>query len=211
MQFLKSMTRILLIGILIFCFSTSSVAQKRSVGIVTLENYEESDSLTFYNQDGSIWLKFDPYFRENESEFTTPKGFRPHAFHPDYFLIALRVIAIDDSTASVIINENSKALKDVDLNHHTLKFQSWKEHFLDNIFSISLKENVNSLWTKPNEDSQQMEAPAKKDYVRLIPINVKNDWLQVKWKDPKTDKIKTGWVKWRNAQDEILINLFYFA
>jgi len=186
-------------------FSPSLFAQERTIGVVTLDQYEKGDSLVFYNDDETAWLKFDPYYREDESSFSMPSNFQPLAFHPDNFLLVLRAQEIVNGFATVIIDESQNGYSVVNLASKTLKYVEWAD-FMSSVYAVGL--------SKENEIYEKPESESKIDYVQIEhiefkPIKVSNDWLQINW--THEDKTHSGWVKWRDKEDNLLVDFFYFS
>lgn len=189
---------------LLIILSSSLPGQNRSIGVVTINKYEKSDSLVFYNDDKTVWLKFDPYFREDESSFTMPSNFSPLAFHPDYFLLVLRVVEIKGGFAKVVIDEDQKKYSKVDLNSQTLKYLEWSD-FISGISEVELP-NKNEIYKTP--ESELKIDFSRDEYIEFKPHKVSDDWLQIKWSNG--NESYSGWVKWRDEKDNLLVNFYYF-
>src|SRR5690606_17088516 len=74
-----------------------------SIGVISLsDGYSKQDSIKIYNEDGSLWYKFTYYYDDNDGvfEYHNP-NFSPLAFHPDYFLLALKVSGIQKNRYEV--------------------------------------------------------------------------------------------------------------
>lgn len=189
---------------LLIILSSSLLGQNRSIGVVTINKYEKSDSLVFYNEDNTVWLKFDPYFREDELSFTMPSNFNPLAFHPDYFLLVLRVVEIEDGFATVVTDEAQKKYSRVDLNSQTLKYLEWSD-FISSISAVELP-NKNEIFKTP--ESELKIDYSRDEYIEFKPYKVSDDWLQIKWSSE--NESYSGWVKWRDEKDNLLVNFYYF-
>ena len=197
------MNRLLFISLLTLFYSSLS-AQERTIGVVTIDKYVEGDSLVFYSNEENEWLKFDPFYREDESSFSMPSNFQPLAFHPDYFLLVLRVKQIEDDFATVITNESQNSYSMVNLTSKTLKYLEW-EVFFESIYAVDLS-NENNVYRKPESDLKiNFDQNA---YIEFKPIKVLDDWLEINWTNE--NETHTGWVKWRDKEDNLLIDLHYY-
>ena len=194
----------LLYLIFLSLFFSSLFAQERTIGVVTIDKYQKGDSLVFYNNDETVWLKFDPFYREDESSFSMPSNFKPLAFHPDYFLLVLRVEQIDGGFATVIIDESQNSYSMINLTSKTLKYVVWAD-FITSIYSVGLSKE-NELYKKP-ESASKIEYD-QTDYIEFKPIKVSDDWLQINWTHENVSH--SGWVKWRDEKDNLLIDFYYF-
>lgn len=206
------MRRLLISSLLLLMAASGVAAQPKSIGIVTLERYERSDSLTFLNEDGSVWLSFDPYYRENESSFSVPDGFGPMSFHPDYFTLALRCVSVKDSLAAVVIDEQTGTIKYADVGSQTLEFQTWEDH-LTGLFAIGLRDRTPPARAEPDSTAEIVDVYSSMDY-RLKPAEVRGDWLRVEIQPAhgsEEEDARSGWIRWRDDQDQLLITLFYFS
>ncbi len=65
-----------------------------SLGLIVLSKaYGEKDYIHLYNEDGSLWHKFSFYYDDSDGNFEYAfEDFRPFAFNPDYFLLALKCV-----------------------------------------------------------------------------------------------------------------------
>lgn len=198
------------ICVTLICVVPLCNAQSRSIGIVTLGNYEEGDSLVFLNRDGKSWLRFDPYFRSDESQIVSPEGFNPLAFHPDYFLLVLRSFAMEGNRAEVVVDEESGLTKLVELENPVYKFVRW-EVFLKELFSVGLLDNTPSFRMAPDSSSAIIDRDEYDSYEVLRITQVEGEWVRIDWGGLDFVSEGYGWVPWRNSKDELLLQFYYFA
>lgn len=176
-----------------------------TVGVISVtENLTEKDTIRLFNEDGSLWYKFSFFYDDSDGKFDFPNDkFKPLAFHPDYFLLALTVTDKLNDRYEVTVNETTglrKYLKDKNF----LLFRTWEEHILS-VFSVDFNEANNPLLEKPSENADRAYYDKDEFY---HPSQIKGEWLQVKW--GSEGSWKYGWIKWKDGE-KLLIELFYFA
>lgn len=180
-----------------------------SLGLIVLsKGYGQKDFIHIYNKDGSLWYKFTFYYDDSDGNFEYANDrFRPFAFHPDYFLLALKCVRKDSGRYEVIVNEETGLKKYVKANDHTLKFETWGDHILK-IFSVSFDRKVNPILEVPQGRVKRGAVPD----VPIHPVKVKGEWLKVKWSATKGERAKynSGWIRWKRGE-RLLVELFYFA
>ena len=170
--------------------------------VVSLDKFSETDSIVFYNKDGSIWHHFS--FDYN-GRFENRDDFKPLAFHPDYFLLVLIPIAKEGDKLGVLVNDET--VKYIDANSDIFHYQSWEEHLLEKVYAIDLNKNQ-QLRRKPSADAEIVDKDAQGVYQ---PVQVLNDWLKVRWQSEKSAKqTKQGWIRWKDG-DRILLKFLYIS
>jgi hypothetical protein len=190
---------------------------KDTLGLITLsdkypsgknEIKDKNDFIRFYNEDGSLWYEFTFYYDDSDGEFEYQNdNFRAFAFHPDHFLLSLMCVGEDKNRYQVVVNEEPELKKYVKKSDDNLKLESWSEHILKT-FSIDLEKGKNTIFETP--DGKEIK-PDLEAMDRFEAVEVKGDWLKVKWEiSGKSKENKTGWVRWKK-DDVILISWFYFA
>lgn len=185
-----------------------------SIGLIVLseKNYGKNDFVRIYNEDGSLWYKFTFFYDDSDGEFEyANKDFSPLAFHPDYFVLALKCVGKEEGRYEVIVNEETRTRKYVRADDSTLTFRTWEEHILK-VFAIGLNLKENPLREAPQGKVKSISLP---DPVVFHPVNVRGDWLEVRWATTDQDtnkemKYGSGWVQWKK-NGKILIELFYIS
>lgn len=177
---------------------SEEILQKSESGIIVFnEQSLATDSVHILNLDGSIWWKFTFYYK---GKFSFPKEFRPLAFHPDYFLLAMEIKSRVNQN-EYIVDVGNGLEKKINLEASALKFQNWKYFFQERVFSVFQEDG--NLFSLP---FGQGEIVGKfKNGIVYKPREVNGDWLKVTWGDEE----KSGWVRWRN--EKIILELFYFS
>ena len=86
---------------------------KETKGLIILsDRHSKNDFVCFYNKDGSLWYEFTFYYDDKDGKFEYEnKNFDPFAFHPDYFLLALKCVGSDKNRYEVIVNEKKRLRK----------------------------------------------------------------------------------------------------
>ena len=197
---------------------TCSLAQqestlKNSIGVVTLNkksfNVDIKSKIHFYNKDDSLWLAFS--FSENARKETQAEiekvNFDPFAFHLDYLLLALKCVNANSQYFEVVVNDEIGLTKYIRKDDLIFKFETWATHIIQR-FGIDFNKSSNPLRTGPTQNARLAQMP--KDVI-FRPIQIKGDWVKVRWEVPSTVKeARYGWVKWREGTS-LLVYLLYFA
>lgn len=213
LQVLNTVISIFVFLLIISCHENSGTAvqifHKRviiienSIGVITLsENYTKNDTVKIYNVDGSLWYKFT-YYNQKDMELSN-KEFIPFAFHPDYFLLVLKVTDTIGDNYQVVVNEHNGLKKYVKKNDSTLRFLTWTEHILNNVFAVTFDPNVNPIREMPNNNAREVTFDDTEIYQ---PYKIQEDWLQIRWGD--TSRWNYGWIRWKE-NEKLLIELYYF-
>lgn len=183
-----------------------------SLGLIVLsESYSEKGFIHIYNDDGSLWHKFTFYYDDSDGEFEYDNvNFRPFAFHPDYFLLALKCVRKEAGRYQVIVNEETRLKKYVKTNDPFLRFETWENHILK-AFSVGFNRKENPVLNVPQG---RVKKVVMKDSP-FHPVGVRGEWLRVKWgvmdgTDGKRAKHNSGWIRWKKG-DRLLIELFYIS
>ncbi|MEO8648323.1 MAG: hypothetical protein ABI539_04075 [Acidobacteriota bacterium] len=182
---------------------------KNTKGLIVLsDKYGKNDFVRFYNEDGSLWYEFTYYYDDSDGKFEYENAnFEPFAFHPDYFVLALKCVGEDKGRYEVIVNEDTGLKKFVKKDDPTLKFQTWDEH-ITKAFAVSFNREENPLREMPEGKIKVVELPKEATF---HPVKVQGEWLKVNWEVAKhVDHAGFGWIKWKENQ-KLLIELFYFS
>ncbi|QQS41740.1 MAG: hypothetical protein IPM63_01980 [Acidobacteriota bacterium] len=190
-----------------------------SKGVVVLtDKYGEEDTVKIYDKGGAVWYEFSYYdesaFDELESINT---DFKPFAFHPDYLLLALRVVGEDAALYEVVVNEESDLRKFVRKDDENLAYESFEDHILT-VYAVDFDQKANPLRSGPEGE------PLSGNFSKVPifkPSKVEGDWLEVIFSDPETGEADAnsngrtkeparGWIRWRDGS-HLRIALFYVA
>lgn len=176
-----------------------------STGIIVLkDNYNKKDTVKIYNDDGSLWYKFTYYYDDSDGKFDYPNDeFRPYAFHPDNFVLALEVIKVEISEYKIIVNKKTRLVKKVK-KESFLQFLTWDQYVL-NAFSIGFNHEVNPIQKEPQKESGTIAYKQENIY---HPIKIQGEWLQIKW--GSEGNWNYGWIKWKE-ENRLLIEIYLFA
>ena len=179
-----------------------------SIGLIVLsERYGRKDFVHIYNGDGSPWYSFSFYYDDRDGKFDyANEGFRPFAFHPDYFLLALKCVKREGGRYEVVVNEETGLRKYVRADDPTLRFETWESHIL-RVFSITLDLKENPVRNAPH--GRVTKAPTRDG--PFHPVEVKGEWLKIKWGPADGGRTAgSGWIRWKRGE-RLLVELFYFA
>jgi hypothetical protein len=163
---------------------TDNTKLEGAIGIITTsDKYQFGDTITIFNKQKQavkyvvITEEYHPVFLKCLSEAT------------DYYQVKT-----DDGKIGYI----SKKARGI-------KFQTWEQHILASVFSVSFKVGGNPLKEAPNDQASEIVYDPDEFY---HPSKIEGDWLQVKW--GSEGNWRYGWIKWKN-EDKLLIELSYFA
>jgi len=189
---------------------TQEVALKNSLGVISLneKGYGKDEFIHIYNQDGSLWYKFSFYYDDSDGKFEyANENFNPFAFHPDYFVLALKCVGEDENRYEVIVDEETGLKKFVRKDDTILKFETWEKHILKT-FAVDFNREQNPLREAPEGQVKTAVLPKEATF---HPVEINGEWLKVRWDSSKKagKNGKFGWVKWRE-DNKILVELFYF-
>jgi hypothetical protein len=189
---------------------TDKTSLRNTKGLIVLsDRYGKKDFIRLYNEDGSLWYEFTYYYDDSDGKFEYEnQDFLPFAFHPDYFILALRCVGEDENRYEVIVNEETGLKKFVRKDDPALKLVTWEKYVIK-AFAVSFDRKENPLRERPNRTIMQVDLPNE---VLFHPLEIKDNWLKVCWDDSRKGKkcTGTGWVKWRD-ENYLLIELFYFS
>jgi len=209
------MTRIksLLSLLLLLSICTSGVkgqasATANSLGLIVLsKSYSNKNFIHIYNEDGSLWHKFSFYYDDSAGKFEyANESFRPFAFHPDYFLLALKCVRKDTGRYEVIVNEETGLKKYVKADDPSLKFETWEDHILK-VFAVGFNRKQNPVLNAPQGRVKKVSTPD----APFHPVEVRGEWLKIKWEAAnQRTKYGSGWIRWRRGE-RLLVELFYIS
>ncbi|MBA3632390.1 MAG: hypothetical protein H0W58_06210 [Acidobacteria bacterium] len=186
---------------------TDKISIKNTKGLIVLsDRYGKNgnDFIRFYNEDGSLWYEFTYHYAVKGGKYERNENFLPLAFHPDYFILALKCVAENKNRYEVIVNEETELKKFVKKDDPTLKFQTW-EDYITKAFAIDFNQDENPLRETPEGKVKDVDLPKE---VTFHPVKVEGEWLKVSWDVAKHgDNAGFGWVKWKENQ-KLLVELF---
>ncbi|MCO6509496.1 MAG: hypothetical protein J5I65_01780 [Aridibacter famidurans] len=190
-----------------------------SKGVVVLtDKYGEEDTVKIYDKGGPVWYEFSYYdesaFDELESINT---DFKPFAFHPDYLLLAMRVVGEDAALFEVVVNEESDLRKFVRKDDENLAYETFEDHILT-VYAVDFDQKANPLRSGPGAD------PLNGDFSKVPifkPSKVEGEWLEVIFSAPddvlantnakgQENEPSRGWIRWREG-NLLRVALFYVA
>lgn len=176
-----------------------------AVGVLVLkDSYRQNDTVKFYNEDGSLWYKFTYYYDDSDGKFDFPNAdFQPLAFHPDYFLLALKTVEEGDDDYTVIVNEHTGLTKRI-RKEDFLQLLTWEQYILSS-FSVGFDVDQNPIRKQPDISSETI--PKAMD-VNYLPVKIQGEWLQIKW--GKENEMNFGWIRWIE-KNTLIIEVFAFA
>jgi hypothetical protein len=190
------------------------ISIENAIGVIALnkKTYNRERRIQIFNDDGSLWYEFSFYDADPDRQVGQANAdFQPFAFHPDYFVLALKCVGKDATRFKVVVNETTGLAKFIRRSDQALKFQTWREHILD-LFAVGFDPSKNPLRIAPTERAKAIRLRADVIY---HPLQMNGRWLKVSWsisgeQNDKGKKISYGWVKWKE-NNRLLLDLFYFS
>ncbi len=183
----------------------SGVKIENSIGLVGLiEDISEKDTIRIYNKDKSLWHKFTFYYDDSDGkyEFHKPE-FSPYAFHPDNFLLYMKVAGrSENGLIPLIVNEATMETKYIEDNSSILAFQTWEECIL-NLFAVGFDPEKTPILSNLEKDAETILYNEDELY---HPNKIKGKWLQIKW--GTENAWKYGWIQWKN-KEKLLIEPYF--
>ncbi|REJ78296.1 MAG: hypothetical protein DWQ47_02205 [Acidobacteria bacterium] len=183
--------------------------------IVLSESYGENDTVRIYNKGGAVWYEFSYYdeaaFDELESINT---DFRPFSFHPDYLVLAMRVVGEDSALYEVVVNEESDLRKFVRKNDPVLKYEEFGEH-LKTVYAIDFDTQKNPVLSQPDGEPVMIEYSK----VRIFkPEEADGDWVKISWQLAEASAGNAesiamqneGWIRWKDGS-KMIVEIYYVA
>ncbi len=209
------MTRLksLLSLILLLSFCASGVegqvsTTSNSLGLIVLSrSYSNKAFIHIYNADGSLWHRFTFYYDDSDGKLEyANENFRPFAFHPDYFLLALKCVRKETGRYEVIVNEETGLKKYVKADDPSLRFETWGGHILK-VFAVGFNRKENPVLNAPQGRVKKVAIPD----VPFHPVEVRGEWLKIKWEAAnKGARNDSGWIRWKRGE-RLLVELFYVS
>jgi len=167
-------------------------------GVLVVERFERTDTVRFYNADGSQWYKFTFYYDDRDGKFDYPNpDFEPLEFDVDEFGLGLEVVGERPNGYTVIVNRK-KGLRKRVRQQHFFKFLTWEQYVLGNHL-IDFTPSTNPLHIEPRADSDTLRYQEDQRYE---PVKIQGPWLQIKWQGANSTEY--GWIQWRDATGLII-------
>ncbi len=184
------------------CSAINPVLNKPNCQEISRAEWDASDALTLYNEDGSIWYHFsiEPtnsnYFGKSRKE-----GFLPFASYLGRTVggVFLRMISESPNWYKVEVNEDTQATKYILKSDPKWAKRDW-EHLFILMKYFRAKENAPELLDKP--DGKVTEESAGLTWSHLQFIKTEGDWAYVF--GVGDSKLYYGWIRWRQNR-EILV------
>ncbi len=182
---------------LLICFwSYTVVGQEQSIGVVCLKDDIQDFTLTFYKSNGDILKKIN--FNDNFKD----SDFQPHALSAENILLVFKCISYSDMYYKVLLNESKNTYAFIKRGDNHFKFETWDKHILS-VPSVNFNEKLNPLRKEPDVNSKTINV----DTIDFFePVEIKGNWLKIKWETPF---LGYGWIKWKNENGKILVDLVY--
>lgn len=176
---------------------TIKESETSNSGFIVLKNtYNQKNILTIYNSDKSKWKSF--YFNE---KFKID-DIDPYAIKPENFRLIFKCLGKENGFYKVVVNENKNTIKYIKESDSNFNFQTVEQHLLT-VFSVDFNEKENPLRSAPDNKSQEFKKNTNSFY---YPIKTNGDWLMV-----EDDNKQNFWIKWKNKEGALILDLYYDA
>ncbi|QTY27568.1 hypothetical protein [Flavobacterium sp. CS20] len=184
---------------------TSNFSNKN--GLITLKkDFNIADTLEILNEDGTIWYQFSFKYNDSDGKYDFyNESFRPFAFHPDTFTLALRTTSTRDNFYKVVVNEETGLEKFIDIkNQEPLVFYTWRDYIL-NAYSVEFNDKENPILE--TIAGKPLEINSSNNY-HISPKEIQDNWLKLEVKLIESNKTYSGWIKWKDLDTgKILIKV----
>lgn len=165
---------------------------------------KSSDSVTINGAIGIITTSKDYQFGDRIDILDAQgKPFKQITIAGEYQPMVLECLSFDLTRYKIKLETGVEAY--IQKSNPYIKFNTWSQHILNNVFSVGFDSKGNPLKSEPADSSSSLNYEADAFY---HPAKINDDWLQVKWGDD--DRWKYGWIKWK-YNGKLLIRFFYFA
>lgn len=164
-------------------------------------------SVTIYDEDGQVWYKSE----FNREGFDVLRDAGPNTISPlvliygDYVPV-FRCVSYSRNWYAVIVVEDDRnpVIKYMLRNDALFAWQSWDTYYLGKW--IRFDQIGNPLRTNMNS-TEIIEAPSQDTPTRATQIS--GDWIKLEW-PTKTGEKQSGWIKWRDENNNrILVGFPY--
>jgi hypothetical protein len=199
--------------------SSSSIIEN-SIGVIVMsENCNFGDTIKLLNHEGNVQHSI--------------------VFEDEKNIIDFR--CIDTTNNYYIIRTVTNDTLLIDRKSDKVIFQTWEEHLLNYVSSITFDIKTNPLRKEPSENSEQIILDENISDIYFFPSRIKGEWLEVKWYKDTIEgyeflKLKKNvsfpsatqpieeyhFLKWRNTiekrgwikwkdKDKLIIELYYLC
>ena len=166
----------------------------KSIGVLVLSSNYKGELISIFNVDGSLWQSFRYIDTFSDNKIS------PLAFKPENALLVFKCLGKIDGFYKIIASENGKEIKLIKIQDANFQFQTWEQH-LPTLFSVDFDINENPLRVEPNDTARSLPFNQENFY---HPVKTEGDWLMLRHDDGTE-----GWVKWRDGNGDLLLELYY--
>lgn len=190
-----------LLLMLIFVMSTllASAQHLYTKGVVIMrQDFELTIPIVIYAKNGKPLRKF--IFMD---DFDKSPVVKPLLARAEYSLLIFNCIGKEGKYYKVVIDEKKQQIGYIMTSDKKFRYESWSEHIVT-LPTVDFDANENPLRSRPDGNASLVKAPQKVEF--YYPKQVVGDWLKVVWDTPKKG---VGWVKWKDKNNDLLIQRFY--
>ncbi|EKT3967229.1 hypothetical protein NTJ12_002314 [Flavobacterium psychrophilum] len=177
--------------------SILKVKSKDDYGLLVLKrDYSKEDTITIYNSNGSRWksFKFDDFFSDNE--------INPYTMKAENNLLVFKCLKTEKKYFKIIVDEDKQNAKYIKQSDSNFKYETLAEHIISVPF-VGFDNEKNPLYQEPDSKSKQLLFNINEDY---HPVKTKGDWLMI-----EDSNNQDYWIKWRDNNGKLILELFYDA
>ena len=165
--------------------------------LILKDNAEKDTKVIIYNKDGSEWRSVTI----NDSFDVSPE-FSPYYLKAENSDLIFKCIKEDNNYYSIVVNEEKNTVKYIKTSDIKFQYQTIEEHIIT-VFSVGFNPESNPLHNNANDMSKKDDYDVNQFY---YPVKIKGNWLMV-----RDDNDLNHWIKWKDSEGNLIIELFYDA
>lgn len=198
----------LLIFLLFFMNAFSKSSEKiNTPGVLVIEHDylvdgKPGNSIKLYDKEFSCIDSISVYPPSDVSKFR--REYKLRAYFPLHSIIIFDAMPLNEKYYRVNYDSTYGYIPD---NPDKLKYLSWEQFLLSNILIGTIKNNP----VRKEKTVQSLILDFNPDDVYMIIKDVDGDWIYVDiFQTEEIEKtIGSGWLKWRDANNNLLITIYY--
>lgn len=163
-----------------------------------------AQTLRFYDDKE---LKMDTFKAEGEKFYNL---LRPEVHKLDYYLFDLAVRSRQNGWLEVMVDDQTKERLWIQENK-AVKFEDWLQEMKNSFAVGSLNIESNPLRIKPHETAEKVSFNGNDCFAVT---EMKGDWIKVNLQNhcsEAPEQSVSGWIRWRDENDCLLVEIFPFA
>lgn len=182
----------------------------KEYGVVRVRDNDRSDGpkkISIYNEDGT---KFKTFI---DGDWTTTADLHPYFNKMDYGQLIFVCVGVSEKGFAVIVDEEEQTVKYIKKDEKGMVYEPWADHILTTT-GVAFDQQKNPLRHSPDEQSETIPVNTNES-TGIKAVLVKGDWLLVRVEDDSDsggeERVQEGWVKWRDEQGYLILELYYLC